>query len=187
MGCQKEIPRKIMEKWHADLARYEYLDASHSRLTTQNSWTAPADAATVNTEEWPNCRTVAIVASLCQVGDKSSDLERRYYISSRDMTPETLANAVRAHRAVENKLHWILDVNSDKDTCRVKKDNAPDILSLVRQVVINTLSLDSTQSAFTRKKLSKRQKRKSPTGMMTLCLSSEKTLPRQTHAYLFWL
>ena len=42
----------------------------------------------------------------------------------------------------------------------VKKDNAPEILSLIRRVVINMLSLDTTQPSFTKKKLSKRQKRK---------------------------
>lgn len=186
MGCQKEIAGKIVAKGgdyllmvkgnqpgllekvsaafaegrHADLPRFEHLDASHGRLVTQITWTAPADAAAVNAEEWPNCKTVAMVASLRQVGDQTSDLEQRYYISSRDMAPERLAKAVRAHWAVENQLHWMLDVNFGEDACRVKKDNAPEILSLIRRVVINMLSLDTTQPTFTKKKLSKRQKRK---------------------------
>ena len=63
------------------------------------------------------------------------DLERRYYISSRNMTPESLAKAVRAHWAVENKLYWMLDVNFGEDACTVKKDNAPEILSSIRRVV----------------------------------------------------
>jgi predicted transposase YbfD/YdcC len=186
MGCQKEIARKIIAKGgdyllmvkgnqpglldnvsaafkegrHTDLPRFEHLDTSHGRVVTQITWTAPADAAAVNTEDWPNCKTVAMVASLRQMGDKTSDLEQRYYITSRDMTPEALAKAVRAHWAVENKLHWMLDVNFGEDACMVKKDNAPEILSLIRRVVINMLSLDTTQPSFTKKKLSKRQKRK---------------------------
>jgi predicted transposase YbfD/YdcC len=186
MGCQKEIARKIVAKGgdyllmvkgnqpgllesvsvaftegrHTNLPRFEHLDASHGRLVTQITWTARADAAAVSAEEWPNCKTVAMVASLRQVGDKTSDLEQRYYIASRDMTPEALAKAVRAHWAVENKLHWMLDVNFGEDACMVKKDNAPEILSLIRRVVINMLSLDTTQPSFTKKKLSKRQKRK---------------------------
>lgn len=186
MGCQKEIARKIIAKGgdyllmvkgnqpgllenvsaaftegrHTDLPRFEHLDTSHGRIVTQITWTALASAAAVDTADWPNCKTVAMVASLRQVGDKTSDLEQRYYISSRDMTPEALAKAVRAHWAVENKLHWMLDVNFGEDACMVKKDNAPEILSLIRRVVINMLSLDTTQPSFTKKKLSKRQKRK---------------------------
>lgn len=186
MGCQKEIARQIVakggdyllmvkgnqpgllanvsaaftEEGRTGLPRFEHLDASHGRVVTQITWTAPASATAVNTEDWPNCKTVAMVASLRRVGDKTSDLERRYYIASRDMTPEALATAVRAHWAVENKLHWMLDVNFGEDACMVKKDNAPQILSLIRRVVINMLSLDTTQPSFTTKKLSKRQKRK---------------------------
>jgi predicted transposase YbfD/YdcC len=184
MGCQKEIAKKIIDKGgdyllmvkgnqpgllekvsdafaegkRADLPRFEHLEASHGRVVTQLTWTTPATA--VDTQEWPNCKTIAMVASLRQAGGKTSDLEQRYYISSRDMTPEAMAKAVRAHWAVENKLHWMLDVNFSEDACTVKKDNAPEILSLIRRVVINMLSLDTTQPSFTKKKLSKRQKRK---------------------------
>ena len=101
-----------------------------------------------------------MVASLRQVGGRCSELEQRYYLSSREMTPEEMAKTIRAHWAVENKLHWMLDVNFGEDACTVKKDNAPEILSLIRRVVINLLSLDTTQPSFTKKKLSKRQKRK---------------------------
>lgn len=94
------------------------------------------------------------------MGGKTSNLERRYHVSSREMTPEALAKAVRAHWAVENKLHWMLDVNFSEYACMVKKDNAPGILSLIRRVVLNMLSLDTTQPTFAKKKLSKRQKRK---------------------------
>jgi predicted transposase YbfD/YdcC len=186
MGCQKEIASKIIAKGgdyllmvkgnqpglladvsvafaegrRNDLPRFEHLDATHGRVVTQLTWTAPASAAAVDACEWPDCKTLAMVASLRQAGGKTSDLERRYYISSREMTPEALAKAVRAHWAVENKLHWMLDVNFSEDACMVKKDNAPEILSLIRRVVLNMLSLDTTQPAFARKKLSKRQKRK---------------------------
>jgi predicted transposase YbfD/YdcC len=184
MGCQKEIAKKIIDKGgdyllmvkgnqpgllekvsdafaegkRADLPRFEHLEASHGRVVTQLTWTALATA--VDAQEWPNCKTIAMVASLRQVGGKASELEQRYYISSRDLTPEAMAKAVRAHWAVENKLHWMLDVNFSEDACTVKKDNAPEILSLIRRVVINLLSLDTTQPSFTKKKLSKRQKRK---------------------------
>lgn len=186
MGCQKEIARKIIDKGgdyllmvkgnqpglltqvseafvtaqRESMPRHEHIEKSHGRLVTQITWTAPATLAAVDTQQWPNCTTLAMVASLRQVGDKTSDLEQRYYIASRALTPEAMAQAIRAHWAVENKLHWMLDVNFSEDACTVKKDNAPEILSLIRRVVINMLSLDTTQPDFAKKKLSKRQKRK---------------------------
>jgi predicted transposase YbfD/YdcC len=186
MGCQKEIARKIVDKGgdyllmvkgnqpalleqvsaafstelRADMPRFEHLDASHGRVVSQLTWTAPAMQAGIAGQEWPQCKTIAMVASVRQVASKTSDLEQRYYLSSRELTPEAMAKAIRKHWAVENKLHWMLDVNFSEDDCAVKKDNAPVILSLIRRVVINMLSLDTTQPAFTKKKLSKRQKRK---------------------------
>lgn len=186
MGCQKEIAKKIIDKGgdyllmvkgnqpgllekvsdafaegkRADLPRFEHLEASHGRVVSQLTWVAPATQAAIDMQEWPRCKTIAMVASLRQVGGKACDLEQRYYISSRELTPEAMAKAVRERWAVENKLHWMLDVNFSEDACMVKKDNAPEILSLIRRVVINMLSLDTTQPSFTKKKLSKRQKRK---------------------------
>lgn len=186
MGCQKDIASKIIAKGgdyllmvkgnqprlleqvgdafiegrRADLPRFEHMDTSHGRLVAQITWTAPVTATAIDTAEWPNCTTVAMVTSLRREGDRTSDLEQRYYITSREMTPAALAKAVRAHWAVENKLHWMLDVNFSEDACTVKKDNAPEILSLIRRVVLNMLSLDQTQPPFAKKKLSKRQKRK---------------------------
>jgi hypothetical protein len=43
----------------------------------------------------------------------------------------------------------MLDANFSKDACAGKKDNAPGILSLIRRVVINMLSPDTTQPRFT--------------------------------------
>jgi predicted transposase YbfD/YdcC len=186
MGCQKEIARKIIDKGgdyllmvkgnqpslleqvsaafsterRADMPRFEHLDTSHGRVVSQLTWTAPATQTAIDRQEWPQCKTISMVASLRQAGGKTSDLEQRYYISSRELAPEAMAKVIREHWAVENKLHWMLDVNFSEDACMVKKDNAPEILSLIRRVVINMLSLDTTQPSFTKKKLSKRQKRK---------------------------
>jgi len=159
-GLLEEVSDAFIENRRAGLPYFEQVEASHGRVVSQITWTAPAHAAAIDPAQWPNCKTLGMVASLRQVGDKTSNLEQRYYISSREMTPETLAHAVRAHWAVENKLHWMLDVNFGEDACTVKKDNAPEILSLIRRVVINLLARDQTQPAFTKKKLSKRQKRK---------------------------
>lgn len=186
MGCQKDIASKIVAKGGDyllmvkgnqpsllervsgafsegrcdDLPRFEHVDTSHGRQVFQITWTAPAAAAGIDPREWPDCTTVAMVASLRREGGQTSDLEQRYYITSRTMTPEALAKAVRAHWAVENQLHWMLDVNFGEDACTVRKDNAPEILSLIRRVALNILSLDQTQPPFAKKKLSKRQKRK---------------------------
>ena len=90
------------------------------------------------------------------VGGKPSELELRYYISSRELTAEELASAVRAHWGIENRLHWMLDVNFGEDGSPVRKDNAPQNLSLLKKIVFNLIRSDTTDNV----KTSLRQKRK---------------------------
>jgi predicted transposase YbfD/YdcC len=42
-----------------------------------------------------------------------------------------LGRAVRAHWGIENWLHWVLDVGFGKDASTVRKDYAPQNLSLL--------------------------------------------------------
>jgi hypothetical protein len=59
-------------------------------------------------------------------------------------TAEQLAVAVRGHWAVENRLHWVLDVSFGEDASTVRKDNAPQNLSLLKKIVLNLIRLDTT-------------------------------------------
>jgi hypothetical protein len=71
-------------------------------------------------------------------------------------TAEQLAVAVRGHWAVENRLHWVLDVSFGENASTVRKDNAPQNLSLLKKIVLNLIRLDTTAQ----KKTSLRLKRK---------------------------
>jgi len=57
------------------------------------------------------------------------------------LTAEQLAIAARAHWGVENRLHWILDVSFGEDGSVIRKDNAPQNLSLLKKIVLNILTL----------------------------------------------
>lgn len=72
------------------------------------------------------------MSSFRVVGGKPSKLEQRLYICSRDITAEKMATAVRAHCDIGNRLHWMFDVNLGSDGCQVRKDNAPQNLSLLK-------------------------------------------------------
>lgn len=63
--------------------------------------------------------------------------ERRYYITSRPLTAEQLAEAVRAHWSIENSLHWVLDVTFREDLARVRKGHGAKNMAVVRHFAIN--------------------------------------------------
>lgn len=59
-----------------------------------------------------------------------------------------LAQAVRSHWAVENALHWSLDVGFKEDACQVRKDNnAPANLACMRRIALTQLKQEKNQEA----------------------------------------
>ena len=52
---------------------------------------------------------------------------------------------MRGHWAIENTLHWSLDVSFGEDQCRVRAGYAAQNLALLRHMTINILKADSTK------------------------------------------
>jgi len=123
--------------------RQSQVEKSHGRLVGQITSVLPAKGI-VDWADWPKCKTIGRIDSIRKVGDKESDLKRRYCISSRVLRAEDLAVAVRVHWGIENRLHWVLDVSYGDDGCTVRKDNAPQNLSLPKKIVLNLIRLDTT-------------------------------------------
>lgn len=161
MGCQRDIAAQICQQGGDYLlavkgnqpslqqavqaavvscgdkfASHQTVDTSHGRQVVQLARVIPA-ADWIDVGAWPGCKTVGVIDSRRQVGNKPTQWERRYYISSRELTAEGLAQAVRAHWGIENRLHWVMDVGFGEDACMVRKDNAPQNLSLLRKIVLN--------------------------------------------------
>lgn len=66
---------------------------------------------------------------------------RRFYLSSATLTPERLAEAVRGHWAIENSLHWVLDVVFKEDQSRLRKGHGAHNMAIVRHFAINAVRL----------------------------------------------
>jgi predicted transposase YbfD/YdcC len=76
--------------------------------------------------------------------DGISSTEVRYFISSLPGDDaEKFAKAVREHWSVENNLHWVLDMAFDEDRSRVRKDNAPENMAMLRHVALNLIKADT--------------------------------------------
>ena len=50
-----------------------------------------------------------------------------------------MARAIRDHWGIENGLHWGLDVIFAEDASQVRKDHAPQNLSLFNKIALNLL------------------------------------------------
>jgi predicted transposase YbfD/YdcC len=79
---------------------------------------------------------IAMIEAKVETRDKAST-ERRYYISSRPLAAQELAEAVRAHWRIENSLHWVLDVTFREDLARVRKGHGARNMAVVRHFAVN--------------------------------------------------
>ena len=74
----------------------------------------------------------------------SKDFLPPTYLSSLENDAKLLNGAVRSHWAVENSLHWVLDVTFHEDSSRIKKDNAPENFGLLRRLALCLLKKETS-------------------------------------------
>ena len=87
-----------------------------------------------------------IVATREAGGETTSDT--RYFALSWTPTPEVLLTTVRAHWAIENALHWQLDVSFREDAARNRKDNAPGNIAVLRRRALDVVRRDTSKGSL---------------------------------------
>jgi predicted transposase YbfD/YdcC len=87
------------------------------------------------------------------IKDKETS-ETRYYISSEHGLSANYFNAlVRGHWAIENQLHWHLDVTFKEDDSRVRTGNAPENLSTLRKLALQIISSQKDKLSLRKRRL----------------------------------
>jgi predicted transposase YbfD/YdcC len=130
-GMERLASKKTVEKDHGRLETREYYQS------TDLSWFA-------DLSKWEGLRSVGMVESTREVDGKISK-ERRYYLSSLPLGIDRFARAVRGHWGIENKLHWVLDVQFGEDQSRARNGYAAENLATLRRFALNLLKSDKTK------------------------------------------
>jgi len=80
----------------------------------------------------------AIVKVEAKVYEKSKQSRQtRFYDTSRPMTASQFAEAIGGHWAIENSLHWVLDVTFNADAARSRTGHGRHNMAIVRHFAIN--------------------------------------------------
>jgi len=174
MGCQKDIAEKIagakadyvfglkgnQSSLHDDVKLYfESEDIArqvvtrekgHGRIETREYFLETAIDWLHQKPDWAGLGAIGMVKS--SVWEKNSLREEtRYFITSLTDVG-TFAKAVRAHWGIENSLHWCLDAVFGEDSCRTRKDNSPENLTVIRKIALNILKSFPTKMSLARKR-----------------------------------
>jgi predicted transposase YbfD/YdcC len=62
-----------------------------------------------------------------------------YLISSREGSATFYLEGIRLHWAIENSLHYVKDVTMNEDASRIRTGSAPQNMSTVKSIALNTL------------------------------------------------
>ena len=122
------------------------VNKGHGRIETRQCWAISGEDSLQflrDHDQWIGLQTIAKVNSRRQVNGKTTT-ETRYYISSLTNDAKKILHAARGHWGVENSLHWVLDVAMGEDDSRIRKDNAPESMAILRRIALNLLKQEKT-------------------------------------------
>ena len=120
------------------VSRAETIDADHGRIETRTTTVIHDVAWLQKRHDWPGLKAVVVVESCRELGDKT-ERETRFYITSLVLPADLLGPIVRAHWAVENSLHWVMDMIFRDDECRVRTDHAPANFATIKHMAHNLI------------------------------------------------
>jgi predicted transposase YbfD/YdcC len=128
----------------ATLALLETVEKDHGRIETRRYCQSTELDWFADRAKWAGLRSVGMVEAIREVGGKVT-VERRYYLSSLSLDVAAFARAVRGHWGVENKLHWVLDVQMREDQSRARAGYAAENLATLRRLALNLLKREKTK------------------------------------------
>lgn len=88
-----------------------------------------------------------MVESKREIGDKI-ERETRFYITSLVWLASQLGPVVRSHWAIENSLHWVMDMVFRDDECRIRTEHAPANFTTIKHIALNLIRTAPGKDSF---------------------------------------
>lgn len=177
MGCQKSIAEDIINQgadyilalkgnqgeFHEQVkhlfkiqsadSEYENIGSDHGRVESRKCKVIKNLQWLDEKEDWKNLTSIIKIESdrYIKITGKTTQ-EERYYISSLDFDAKQFGQDIRSHWAIENSLHWVLDVVFNEDKSRVRKGNADENLSIIKRTALNLLKMETSTKLSIRNK-----------------------------------
>lgn len=123
---------------------FETSERGHGRSETRRYCITEEIAWLTQHAQWAKLRSVGMVESIRESQGQRT-VERRFYLASIAADAKNFARAVRGHWAIENSLHWSLDVSFAEDQCRVRTGYAAENLAILRHISLNILKQETTK------------------------------------------
>ena len=123
------------------------VDGDHGRIETRTVTVFHDIGWLQQNHQWPGLKSVVMVESERETEGKV-ETETRFYITSLTLLANAVGPMIRSHWMVENGLHWVLDMIFRDDECRVRTDNAPFNLAIVKHIALNVLRTGKSRDSL---------------------------------------
>jgi predicted transposase YbfD/YdcC len=178
MGCQRDIAKAILDKkadyvlalkgnqgslredvevfvaeqqskGFADtvVSHNTTVDGDHGRIETRTTTVIHDVGWIQQRHDWPGLKAVVVVDSSREINGKTEQ-ETRFYLTSLVMIAALLGPVVRSHWAIENSLHWVMDMIFRDDECRVRTEHAPANFTTIKHMAHNLLRTASSKDSL---------------------------------------
>lgn len=128
--------------------QHQTTDNGHGRLDERHYVLAKLPGDFPGKDQWPGLKAIGMAVRTTQRPDGTRTGDVRYFISSAFLSGKRFAEAVRGHWAIENSLHWVLDVTFDEDRGRTRKRRIADNLSWLRRFAISLLKRHPSEDSI---------------------------------------
>ena len=162
-GNQKHLHQTI-KTWfeHGETVQFRGMDCTHKRtvnkghgrIEIRDCWAINDPLAFRSLQKnkgWVDVGSIVKIVRERRVGKKVQN-DVAYYISSLPNNAELLLSCSRSHWAVENNLHWVLDVIFKEDESRIRMGSAPQNFATLRQIALNILKNDKSKGSLKKKR-----------------------------------
>lgn len=147
---QPKLSQSIQDFWrsfrthpaaHTPHGFAQTVDKDHGRLETRRCYVFDQLECLDQPRQWKGLRCFAVLESERSIGDQTTR-QQRFYLSSLAPDAPRIARAIRSHWAIENRLHWSLDVSFNDDQMRARTKAAAHNLAVLKHITLNLIRLD---------------------------------------------
>ena len=126
------------------VSHHRAVDGDHGRIETRDITVIHDIAWLQESHQWPAMKSVVMVESIRELpgsspGTSKIERETRFYITSLVLAAALIGPLIRDHWAVENSLHWVLDMVFRDDECRLRTDHAPANFTTLKHMALNLI------------------------------------------------
>jgi predicted transposase YbfD/YdcC len=121
---------------NAKISRHKTVDGDHGRIETRTYTVIHEVEWLQERHDWPALQGVVVVESQREIDGRITQ-ETRLYITSLVLLANMIGPMIRDHWAVENGLHWVMDLVFRDDECRLRTENAPANFTTIKHMAQN--------------------------------------------------